>query len=51
MLASAYAGWLGSLGREVAEERRRWGLSAADQPRDEYVRDFNETLFTELGPG
>src|SRR5262245_33593229 len=50
VLASAYAGWLGSLGREVAEERRRWGLSAADQPRDEYIRDFNETLFTDSVP-
>jgi pimeloyl-ACP methyl ester carboxylesterase len=47
VLASAYAGWLGSLGRGVAEERRRWGLSAADQPRDDYVRDLNKTLFTE----
>jgi pimeloyl-ACP methyl ester carboxylesterase len=50
VLASAYAGWLGSLGREVAEERRRWGLSGADQPRDEYIRDFNRTLFTESVP-
>ena len=50
VLVSAYAGWLGSLGREAAEERRRWGLSAADQPREKYVRDFNETLFTESVP-
>ena len=50
VLASAYAGWLGSLGREVAEERRRWGLRAADQPRDEYVREFNETLFVASVP-
>ena len=45
VLTSAYAGWLGSLGREVAEQRRRSGLSAAEQPRDEYVRELNETLF------
>jgi pimeloyl-ACP methyl ester carboxylesterase len=46
VLASAYAGWLGSMGREVAEERRQWGLTAAEKPRDEFIRDFNETLFT-----
>jgi pimeloyl-ACP methyl ester carboxylesterase len=50
VLASAYAGWLGSLGREVAEERRQWGLTAAERPRDEFIRDFNETLFTESVP-
>lgn len=50
VLASAYAGWLGSLGREVAEERRHWGLSAAEKPLDEFVRDLNETLFTESVP-
>ena len=50
VLTSAYAGWLGSLGREVAEERRRWGLSAADMPRDEYVREFNETLLVSSVP-
>jgi pimeloyl-ACP methyl ester carboxylesterase len=50
VLASAYAGWLGSLGREAAEERRQWGLSAADQPREEYVRAFSETLFVESVP-
>ena len=50
VLASAYAGWLGSLGREVAEERRQWGLTAAETPRDEFIRDFNETLFTESVP-
>jgi pimeloyl-ACP methyl ester carboxylesterase len=50
VLTSAYAGWLGSLGREVAEERRGWGLSAADQPRDEYVREFNTTLFVSSVP-
>lgn len=50
VLASAYAGWLGSLGREVAEQRRQWGLAAAEQPLDEFVSDLNETLFTESVP-
>jgi pimeloyl-ACP methyl ester carboxylesterase len=50
VLASAYAGWLGSLGREVSEERRKWGLRAAERPREEFVRDFGETLFVESVP-
>jgi pimeloyl-ACP methyl ester carboxylesterase len=50
VLASAYAGWLGSLGREAAEERRQWGLTAAEKPRDAFIRDLNETLFTESVP-
>lgn len=50
VLASAYAGWAGSLGPQVAEERRQWGLRAADQPLDEFVRDFGETLFTDSVP-
>jgi pimeloyl-ACP methyl ester carboxylesterase len=50
VLASAYAGWAGSLPREVAEERRQWGLRASEQPLDEFVRDLNETLFTESVP-
>jgi pimeloyl-ACP methyl ester carboxylesterase len=50
VLASAYAGWAGSLPREVAEERRQWGLRASEQPLDEFVGDLNETLFTESVP-
>ena len=50
VLASAYAGWAGSLGPRVAEERRQWGLRAADQPLDEFVRDFGDTLFTDTVP-
>ena len=50
VLASAYAGWAGSLGREVAEERRRWGLRAAERPLDEFVRDFGGTLCTASVP-
>jgi pimeloyl-ACP methyl ester carboxylesterase len=50
VLASAYAGWLGSLGPEVAEARRQWGLRAAELPLEEFVRDFGETLFTESVP-
>jgi pimeloyl-ACP methyl ester carboxylesterase len=50
VLASAYAGWAGSLGRAVAEERRQWGLSAAEMPREQYIRDFGGTLFTASVP-
>ena len=50
VLASAYAGWAGSLGRAVAEERRQWGLSAAEMPREQYIRDFGDTLFTATVP-
>jgi pimeloyl-ACP methyl ester carboxylesterase len=50
VLASAYAGWRGSLGREEAEQRRQWGLTAAEKPRDQFIRDLNETLFTESVP-
>jgi pimeloyl-ACP methyl ester carboxylesterase len=50
VLASAYAGWAGSLGRKVAEERRQWGLHAAERPLDEFVGDFCDTLFTDSVP-
>jgi pimeloyl-ACP methyl ester carboxylesterase len=50
VLASAYAGWLGSLGRAAAEERRQWALQGAERPREEFVREFGETLFTESVP-
>ena len=45
VLASAYAGWAGSLGREAAERRRDSFLGDLDRPRDEVVRDFAATLF------
>ena len=46
VLLSAYAGWAGSLGREEAERRRRWGRSVADMPPRQVVADFAATLFT-----
>lgn len=50
VLVSAYAGWAGSLGREVAEQRRESFLRDAERPPDEVVRDFGTTLFTESVP-
>lgn len=49
-LVSAYAGWAGSLGREVAEQRREIFLRGAELPADEVVREFSETLFTDAVP-
>lgn len=50
VLASAYAGWAGSLGRKEAEARRQWGLHAAERPLDEFVDEFCDTLFTASVP-
>jgi pimeloyl-ACP methyl ester carboxylesterase len=50
VLASAYAGWAGSLGREVADQRREIFLLGAERPRDEVVREFSKTLFTDSVP-
>ena len=50
VLASAYAGWAGSLGRKEAEARRQWGLHAAERPLDEFVGEFCDTLFTASVP-
>jgi pimeloyl-ACP methyl ester carboxylesterase len=50
VLVSAYAGWAGSLGREVAEQRRDAFLTGAELPREDVVREFSTTLFTESVP-
>jgi pimeloyl-ACP methyl ester carboxylesterase len=50
VLLSAYAGWAGSLGREEAERRRRWGQSVADLPPRQVAADFATTLFTQEVP-
>ena len=46
VLVSAYAGWAGSLGREEAERRRRWGQTVADRAPHQVAADFATTLFT-----
>jgi pimeloyl-ACP methyl ester carboxylesterase len=46
VLASAYAGWAGSLGREEAERRRDEFLRNAERPLEDVVREFSTTLFT-----
>lgn len=47
VLASAYAGWAGSLPPEVVEQRRQQGLRDADLPPDQVARRFIGGLFTE----
>lgn len=50
VLASAYAGWAGSLGREEAERRRAEFLQNADRPLEDVVREFSTTLFDDSVP-
>lgn len=46
VLASAYAGWAGSLPPEVVERRLQQVLQSADAPPDEFVRAVIPTLFS-----
>ena len=50
VLASAYAGWAGSLPREVVAERLAWAMSAADRPPEQAALEFSRTLFVESVP-
>ena len=50
VLASAYAGWAGSLPREVVEQRLRQALELADMSADELVRALIPTMFSESVP-
>jgi pimeloyl-ACP methyl ester carboxylesterase len=47
VLASAYAGWAGSLPPDEVEERLRSVLRAADQPADEVVAEWLPSLFAD----
>lgn len=50
VLASAYAGWAGSLPAEVVEQRLRQALRDADLPPDDVARRFLPGLFTQGAP-
>jgi pimeloyl-ACP methyl ester carboxylesterase len=50
ILASAYAGWAGSLPAEVAEERLRLAMALADLPPDEFVEALLPTMFSQGTP-
>ena len=41
VLASAYAGWAGSLGRRRRRSAAQWRRNAAERPLDEFVREFS----------
>lgn len=47
VLASAYAGWAGSLPSEVVEERLQQVMELADLPPDRFVSAVAPTLFSE----
>jgi pimeloyl-ACP methyl ester carboxylesterase len=49
-LASAYAGWAGSLPAEVTEQRLRQALDLADLPPAEFVGTLLPTMFSEATP-
>ena len=46
ILASAYAGWAGSLPPEVVEERLKNGLRQSGWPPEQVVKEWIPTLFT-----
>ena len=50
VLASAYAGWAGSLPPEVAEERLQQALRLADLPPDQLVNELMPTMFSDSAP-
>jgi pimeloyl-ACP methyl ester carboxylesterase len=49
-LASAYAGWAGSLPADVAEQRLRQALVLADLSPEEFVRALLPTMFSKTTP-
>lgn len=50
ILASAYAGWAGSLPAEVAQQRLQQALVLADLSADEFVETLLPTMFSEVTP-
>jgi pimeloyl-ACP methyl ester carboxylesterase len=50
VLASAYAGWAGSLPPEQVEARRSGWLEDANRPPEQMIEAFSETLFTDAVP-
>jgi pimeloyl-ACP methyl ester carboxylesterase len=50
VLASAYAGWTGSLPAEVVERRLQQTLLAADSPPAEFVQSMIPTMFSDSPP-
>ena len=50
VLASAYAGWVGSLPAEMVEQRLQRALREADLPHEQWVRGYIPGFFTEAAP-
>jgi pimeloyl-ACP methyl ester carboxylesterase len=50
ILASAYAGWAGSLPPEVAEQRKQQMLRRIELPPEEFAREFLPSLLTDSAP-
>lgn len=50
ILASAYAGWAGSLPADVVEQRKQGMLKRIELPPDEWARAWMPTLLTESAP-
>lgn len=50
VLASAYAGWAGSLPAEVTDERVRQALRLAELPPDRLVEELLPSMFTDSAP-
>ncbi|HSF60554.1 MAG TPA: alpha/beta hydrolase [Gaiellaceae bacterium] len=50
VLASAYAGWAGSLPSEVVEERLQQVLQLADLPSEQFARAVMPTMFSASAP-
>jgi pimeloyl-ACP methyl ester carboxylesterase len=50
VLASAYAGWAGSLPTEVVEQRRQHVLRMVDLPPKQWAREWIPTLLTQSAP-
>jgi pimeloyl-ACP methyl ester carboxylesterase len=50
LLASAYAGWAGSLPSEVVEQRKQRMLRLFDEPPERFAQEFLPTLLTGSAP-
>jgi pimeloyl-ACP methyl ester carboxylesterase len=50
ILASAYAGWAGSLPPEVVEQRKQQVLRLIELPPEQFAHEFIPTLLTESAP-
>lgn len=50
ILASAYAGWAGSLPAEAVEQRLQHVLRALDLPPDQWAREWNPTMLSSSAP-